>query len=66
MAATGRITEVVDTSPWRAVACALGGEERRTLLITLAPELRAFPEGPPELTARVDAVEVDVPGAGWP
>jgi sugar lactone lactonase YvrE len=67
MTTSGQITEVIDTSPWRAVACALGGPARRTLLITLAPVgSPAFPEGPPDLTARVDAVEVEVPGAGWP
>ena len=63
---SGEVTSVVDTSPWRAVACALGGLARTTLFITLTAELGAFRDGPPDLSAHVDTIEVDVPGAGWP
>jgi sugar lactone lactonase YvrE len=66
LSASGQVTTVIDTAPWRAVACALGGPQRTTLFITLTAELGAFRDDPQDLSAHVDAVEVDVPGAGWP
>ena len=59
----GEILERVTTDR-RAFACALGGEDRRTLLIcnaagTPSPEHR-------ERTGQIQAVEVDAPGAGLP
>lgn len=70
----GQITHVIDTAPWECVACALGGDDRRTLFLVLAPDRRA-PEAAPfaignppavERVGRVEAAPVDVPGAGWP
>jgi len=46
-------------------ACALGGPQRRTLHLVTAPafgEARCAGKG----LGKVEAVEVDVPGAGWP
>ncbi len=49
----------------RAIACALGGEERRTLFCLSAAtsyeELRQR-----KSSARIDAIEVAIPGAGYP
>jgi sugar lactone lactonase YvrE len=70
----GQITHIVDTDPWECVACALGGVDRRTLFLVLVPS-RDLPGregyvigGPPvePRGSRVEAIEVDVPGAGWP
>jgi sugar lactone lactonase YvrE len=47
-----------------AIACALGGPERRTLFVCSSEHL-----DPAETTARtgrIETVEVEVPGAGWP
>jgi len=70
----GQLTHIVDTSPYECVACALGGPQRRTLFLVLAPPRDAPGSeqlvlgGPPPAVrgARVEALEVDVPGAGWP
>jgi sugar lactone lactonase YvrE len=70
----GQITHIVDTAPYETVACALGGEDRRTLFLVLAPDRNepgavrfALGDSPAEARpGRVDAMEVDVPGAGWP
>jgi sugar lactone lactonase YvrE len=49
----------------RAIACVLGGPERRTLFCisaqTSPEEMRQR-----KSSARIDVVEVDVPGDGWP
>ncbi len=70
----GQITHIVDTAPWECVACALGGEDRRTLFLVLVPSrdepgrdhLRIGGPPVPPHGSRVEALEVDVPGAGWP
>jgi sugar lactone lactonase YvrE len=70
----GQLTHIVDTAPWECVACALGGEDRRTLFLVLVPSRdgpgreRFVIGGPPVAPqgSRVEALEVDVPGAGWP
>ena len=59
----GEVLEQISTAPLLAPACALGGEDGRTLFLALA-------ETSPEQLAqgissgRVDAVTVDVPAAG--
>jgi sugar lactone lactonase YvrE len=70
----GQLTHVVDTSPLECVACMLGGPDLRTLFLVLVEPRdardrvsftiggRAAPPG----TSRVEALEVEVPGAGWP
>ena len=49
----------------RGIACALGGPRRRTLFCLSA---RTSPEEMRQRKseARIDVVEVDIPGAGWP
>jgi sugar lactone lactonase YvrE len=71
----GQISDVIDTAPMECVACALGGPDRRTLFLVLVPS-RGEPGGEelviggPPVTrvgrSRVEAHEVEVPGAGWP
>jgi sugar lactone lactonase YvrE len=70
----GQLTHIVDTAPYECVACMLGGDDLRTLFLVLveprdAPGRESFvlggPPAPPG-TSRVEALEVDVPGAGWP
>jgi sugar lactone lactonase YvrE len=60
----GEIVERVQTDAM-AIACMLGGEDRRTLYVLTSEAI-----GPAECertrTARVESVRVDVPGAGWP
>jgi sugar lactone lactonase YvrE len=47
-----------------AIACMLGGPERRTLFVCTAKALDPAETGARE--GRIERVEVDVPGAGWP
>lgn len=63
---TGEITiRVVLPDGRRAVSCALGGEDRRTLfLATAETTLDDLTRG--NARARIDYVTVDVPGGGWP
>lgn len=70
----GQLTHIVDTAPWECVACALGGTDRLTLFLVLAAPrdtpgrehlVIGGPAAPPG-TSRVEALEVEVPGAGWP
>jgi sugar lactone lactonase YvrE len=70
----GQLTHIVDTAPWECVACMLGGPDLCTLFLVLvaprdAPGRESFVIGGPAApsgTSRVEALEVDVPGAGWP
>jgi sugar lactone lactonase YvrE len=61
----GRELQRIDVAGRRAIACALGGAERRTLFCLSAatsyPELRRG-----KSSARIEAVDVNVPGAGYP
>jgi sugar lactone lactonase YvrE len=76
IAADGRITErIALPAPHRAVACVLGGAERRTLFMVISETTKetlaackAGPEGERNSTSKgwIDTVEVAVPGAGWP
>lgn len=61
----GEVVDVVDTGPDPCIACALGGEDRRTLYLLVGP-IMAMELAVVERRGRVEAVEVDVPGAGWP
>jgi sugar lactone lactonase YvrE len=62
----GEVTDVVRPEGGAAaIACVLGGTNRKTLLMAVSETL----PGPGELpagNARIDALEVDVPGAGRP
>jgi len=70
----GQLTHIVDTAPYECVACMLGGVDLRTLFLVLveprdAPGRENFVLGGAASapgTSRIEALEVDVPGAGWP
>jgi sugar lactone lactonase YvrE len=62
---SGVVTERIDMDDRTAIACALGGPERRTLFLVSSTD--AYPErlvGTKQ--SRVDATTVDVAGAGLP
>jgi sugar lactone lactonase YvrE len=60
----GEILQVVDTGERRCFACMLGGPERRTLFLCVAESFSG--DAMRRRTGAIEAVEVDVPGAGWP
>jgi len=49
----------------QAIACMLGGPERRTLFLCTAKSFAAS-ETRAQRAGRIEVVEVEVPGAGWP
>ncbi len=60
----GRVEHRIETSQM-AIACALGGTDRKTLFVLTAPTVdpekcRANP------ASRIEVTQVEVPGAGWP
>lgn len=61
----GDVLARVSTGERGAYACMLGGDDRRTLFVCTAnthdPTVTVG-----ERAGRIEAVEVDVPGAGWP
>lgn len=60
----GEIVERIAV-PNQAIACSLGGPDRRTLYMVTGRVSKAQ-RALAERTGRIDAVRVDVPGAGWP
>lgn len=61
----GNVTDRIDIGDRTAIACMLGGPERRTLFMLSTTS--AYPERLAGTTlARLDATIVDVPGAGLP
>jgi sugar lactone lactonase YvrE len=60
----GEVLEKVRTEA-QAIACMLGGEDRRTLFILTSDGIDPA-ECARRRSARVEFVQVDVPGAGWP
>ena len=61
----GDIAERVAVPGKRAVACMLGGEDRKTLfLLTAETTLEELAQG--KSKGRIETVRVDVPGAGYP
>jgi sugar lactone lactonase YvrE len=61
----GTILERIPSRFPFAVACALGGPDRRTLFMCSADtDLPRLARG--DTTGRIDTVEVDAAGAGWP
>jgi sugar lactone lactonase YvrE len=60
----GEVVERVRTES-QSIACMLGGEDRRTLFV-LTSEVIDAAECARRRTARVELVQVDAPGAGWP
>jgi hypothetical protein len=61
----GTVTDRVEVADRTAIACTLGGPERRTLF--LLSSTSAYPQRlAGTKLARLDAVVVEVPGAGLP
>jgi len=58
------VLERVETPGWQAIACMLGGHDRRTLYLCTCGE--AVPERPGRRSGRLESVRVDIPGAGLP
>ena len=61
----GDVTDRVDTGDKMAIACALGGDDRRTLFLLSATDWSAAALGGAR-TSTVETVRVRVPGAGLP
>jgi sugar lactone lactonase YvrE len=61
----GEVTDRIDVGELNAYACMLGGPSRTTLFICIGPT-HDSEEGRKLRGARIDAVDVNVPGAGWP
>lgn len=63
--AGGVVTDRIDIGERTAIACALGGPERRTLFLLSSTD--AYPQRlKGTRLSRVDAITVDIPGAGTP
>ena len=61
----GRELQRIEMPGRRAIACALGGPERRTLFcLSAATSPEELRQG--KSSARIDAVDVEIPGAGYP
>jgi sugar lactone lactonase YvrE len=61
----GRELQRIEVPGRRAIACALGGEGRRTLFcLSAATSYEELRQG--KSSARIDAVDVEIPGAGYP
>ncbi len=60
----GETTDRISTDQM-AIACMLGGDDRRTLYVLTAPSVDG-PECETLRSARVESLEVEVPGAGLP
>jgi sugar lactone lactonase YvrE len=60
----GEITAVVTTSDY-AYACMLGGTDRRRLFVMTAPTSDRFKIAD-AFVGKIEAADVEVPGAGWP
>jgi sugar lactone lactonase YvrE len=60
----GETTDRISTDPM-AIACMLGGDDRRTLYVLTAPSVDG-PECETLRSARIESLEVEVPGAGLP
>jgi sugar lactone lactonase YvrE len=64
VASGGQVLETIETGTRNTYACMLGGDDRRTLFVLTnsgsGPRMAERRDG------RVEAVRVEVPGAGWP
>jgi sugar lactone lactonase YvrE len=62
----GSVLDVVETNGGWGVACVLGGDGRRTLFMLMADTTRESLRHPGGTHSKIEMMEVDVPGAGWP
>ena len=61
----GNVTDRIDIGDRTAIACTLGGPERRTLFLLSSTD--AYPQRlVGTKLSRLDAITVDIPGAGLP
>jgi sugar lactone lactonase YvrE len=60
----GEVRRVVETGERRCFACMLGGQDRTTLFLCVAEGFSG--DAMRRRTGAIEAVDVDVPGAGWP
>jgi sugar lactone lactonase YvrE len=61
----GEVAASVPVPGRRAVACMLGGEDRKTLfLLTAETTIEELSQG--KAKGRIETARVDIPGAGWP
>ena len=61
----GEVTDSIAFADVIPVACVLGGDDRRTLLMCVAADWKRDAIAG-RRTGRIDACDVDVPGAGRP
>jgi sugar lactone lactonase YvrE len=61
----GEVTHRIPTGQ-QAVACMLGGEDRRTLFVLTGKVMLTPAESLAQRTGAIHTVRVDVPGAGMP
>jgi len=61
----GAVTQRIAT-PGQAVACMLGGPDRRTLFVLTTRVMATPEESRQSLAGAIYTVPVAVPGAGWP
>ena len=63
--ATGANCDGIEVAGRRALACAFGGEQRQTLFcLSAATSYEELRQG--KSSSRIDAVELDIGGAGYP
>jgi sugar lactone lactonase YvrE len=64
----GEVIDRIDTGGRWAVACILGGPDRRTLFMATAVTTRErlLGDAEPKAEGFIEMATVDVPGAGWP
>jgi sugar lactone lactonase YvrE len=61
----GEVTDRIPTGDRPAIACMLGGEDRRTLYLISAPTM-SIRSSIPLRAGRIESLRVEVPGAGHP
>ncbi len=63
----GEITDRIELAPnKKAIACMLGGEDRKTLFLCTVEGTTEEVNGGLETTGFIETVSVAIPGAGWP
>jgi len=60
----GRIDRTISTGERCAFACMLGGPDRQILFV--CTNTGSGPAMADKTDGRIEAIRVDVPGAGWP